>query len=612
MRALVYSVFVNFSDEVKAEETAKQPSDDSNDSLLDSLRTILQSRTSNLEEKLSEEPKGKATKLFDSIYQESDNVASPENVKNTSESNATIAEFLGNYETKNDSVSSATILGKISNIALGNPEISPTDPPSLFSNGSTDIFLKQKQPVLNDNKGSSTPDDELRENRKMASSEKLGTLSVHLKNASDTADLERMSTLIKHLDDVARNLGDKTSNVSTEMSESGTREAGKAIKTGQASEQVHVDYFNGTLVDLSRPAWGSGGLDENLKGQNKEAMSTAKSTGPKKFNSYFVENDLSGLPERNASETRTVLTGSQNSIPNTRRQNEAEVVTSAVSDPKEPNAHITIPEEGMVMVPELSGTEKPNGHILNVPSLKEKSLTSGRPTVKQHAPRTPISKKEKLMPISEPLKSGALDLHRLRVSASQERKVGTSDRPRTINHQPHGLITPLKTAIPKEKDLMISEASKNERLDPDRAGESISHGRKVGSSTNPHAISHESHNPTPKEQKPIVSKSSKNERHGDRFSNPSFLLEGKISNFEKPGSEQHDGHVETTFRKHAPAESMRGEHVDDHVRLTTSSVSTTVNGTSLSSIMGVIRHKDKNLPIHNGMYACQNDLFTIT
>ena len=243
--------------------------DDSNE-ILNSLKTVLQLKTSSLEEKLSDEKTDSASKLFDSIYQgESDTAASSGVSENTSESN----------DVQQNQNSSENILQKAN---TESSEISA----AVTSDTAADL-------EMNGITGSSpSSGKELPRHEDLPSIEKVGALNARLKNTNDTADLERLTDLVGNLDNAP---GDETSRLSNKMSASGKT----GLKGGDADILGKINA-NAPVVESALPvnhAWESGLLEQKHEIQKASVYPSGNDSSAAKFDSIHVNNNETMLTE---------------------------------------------------------------------------------------------------------------------------------------------------------------------------------------------------------------------------------------------------------------------------------------------------------------------------
>ena len=321
--------------------------DDSN--VLESLKTILQSKTSSLEEKLSNEPENKASKLFDTIYQGGDDIASSNKVENTSKTNGSLIE-----KTLNDNVPFASKLW---------PKLSTTGTANVLPNISANVLTDTKldQPLLNKNQSSLIGDKELVTNENLSSNEKVGTLSVHLKNLKDPADLQELSAPIGNLDNASSKT---TSNLSL------LEKMENPVKTGQADifGKINVD---GTLIRSplrGNYAWKSEGLDQKHEVQNASVSPPANDSSVTKFDSIFLDDNADDVI-KTGNETMATEIRAQNSLLNAppSPQFEKSATKSAAAHTIGP---IVTKERRLL---DTKPSEHLNSQILNVSSSKLKS-----------------------------------------------------------------------------------------------------------------------------------------------------------------------------------------------------------------------------------------------
>jgi hypothetical protein len=327
----------------------------------------LQLKTSSLEEKLSGEPTGSASKLFDTIYQGSSDIASSDKPGNASKTNDSLTESLSNASSEN-------ILQKEDEI---DSKIFTSD--SILSdrnmNKLTDIKLDQT--FLNKNSSSSIADKGFGKSENLVPNEKVGTLRAHLKNTNDTADLERLSDLIGNLDNAATGVSDETSKLSTEKPEI----TKSAVKTGQADIFGKIN-MDDTLVESSLRgghAWASGELDRKHEVKNTSVLAPVNNNSTvTKFDSIFADNDGGDVMEANNNETTANEIYTQNSILNAPS---SEFATSGKFENKKPNAHTLnsiISKEGKLLNSVHEPSEELNNQILNASIFKLEKVAKSK------------------------------------------------------------------------------------------------------------------------------------------------------------------------------------------------------------------------------------------
>ena len=270
-----------FLDDLAMEESGDKDNvpDDSNE-ILHSLKTVLQLKTSSLEEKLSDEQTDSASALFDSIYQGRNNTASSYISQNASTSD-------------DDQNSSENVLKKANTAGSGvSTAVIPDTVPDRDADGVTDTLLKLDHTVSNKTFGSPGSDEGLHGQEGLPSNEKVTTLNVHLKKTNDTADLQRLSALVGNLDSIA---GDETSRVSTKISGS----AEPSLK-GAESDILGKINSNGRVVESSlrvNHAWESSLLDRKHEVEKISVNSSGNGSSAAKFDSIPVHNNETILTE---------------------------------------------------------------------------------------------------------------------------------------------------------------------------------------------------------------------------------------------------------------------------------------------------------------------------
>ena len=322
--------------------------DDSN--VLESLKTILQSKTSSLEDRLSNEPENKASKLFDTIYQSGDDIAGSNKVENTSKTNGNLFED-HNRKPVDDNLPFANKVG---------PKISTASTANVLLNRSANALTDTKldQPLLNKNRNSPVGDKKLVTNENLSSNEKVGALSVHFKSAKDASDLEQLPTAV----------GNPDNGLSSQLSES----IENPVKTRQANifGKTNVD---GTLVRSplrGSYAWKSEGWDRKLESKNARVLPPANDSSVTKFDSIFVDDNKGDVMET-GNETMATEIHAQNYLLNASPSSEFET-----SETKGVKAHTMNP---MITKERRLLDTKPNEH-LNSQTLNGSSATLKSPT----------------------------------------------------------------------------------------------------------------------------------------------------------------------------------------------------------------------------------------
>ncbi len=304
---------------------------------------------------MSNEPTDGASKLFDSIYQGSGDIS---NLENTSKAGDSLTKLRSNKPQTEDNAGSGNILQDANKIA------STTD---SFSDRDTNVLTDTKldQALLNKNTSLPFAHKGLRKSENLSSDAKVGTLSVHLKNASDTADLEQLSALVENIDNDASGA---TSNLPPERSES----TENPVKTGKADilGKINVD---GTMVESSlrgNHAWESGGLDRQHEIKNASVLPPANNSALTKLDSVSADNNIDDVM---GSETMANEINTQNSILN------APSAEFEKSENKTPNAHTKtsiISKEGKLQ--NIEPSEELNSPILNPSTSKLENITSSK------------------------------------------------------------------------------------------------------------------------------------------------------------------------------------------------------------------------------------------
>ena len=256
--------------------------DDSNE-ILNSLKTVLQLKTSSLEEKLSDEKTDSASKLFDSIYQGGNDTVTSGVSENTSKSN----------DVQRNQNSSENILQKANaESSEMSAAVTSDTAADLEMNGITDFSLKLDEEVSNKAIGTPSSGEELPRHEDLSSIEKEGGLNARLKNTNDTADLERLTDLVGNLDNAP---GDETSPSSNKMSESG--------KTGLKGGDADIlGTINANAPMLESPlrvnhAWESGLLEQKHEMQKASVHPSGNDSSVVKFDSIHVNNNETMLTE---------------------------------------------------------------------------------------------------------------------------------------------------------------------------------------------------------------------------------------------------------------------------------------------------------------------------
>ena len=296
-------ICVKFLDKPVAEGTSDHSKDniehlDSNE-LLDNLKTVLQLKTSNLEQKLSDESSESASKLFDSIYR-GDNGVNSSNTSKTGDN-----KFLSNVKYNADNVSSVKNATEVSKMYR-----------ETASNGSSKTDgdtkkLKGKavdQTIVSTSTGFLSADKRVHKSENVSMDEKIGTFSEHLKNIN-TTDLEQLSDLIGDFDDVSSSsFGDNSSHVSNEMLEA-------PVKSGQADIFGKVDV-DGPLLKSSLRGSHAWTLRHQHENKSAKVLPSHTNNAVTKFDSIFVDSGESDVIGGKNNGTTATEISTQNAILN--------------------------------------------------------------------------------------------------------------------------------------------------------------------------------------------------------------------------------------------------------------------------------------------------------
>ena len=309
---------------------------------------------------MSNEPTDGASKLFDSIYQGSGDISNSDKSGNTSKAGDSLTELRSNKPQTEDNAGSGNILQDAKKIA---------STPDSFSDRDTNVLTDTKldQALLNKNTSLPFAHKGLRKSENLSSDAKVGTLSVHLKNASDTADLEQLSALVENIDNVASGT---TSNLPSERSES----TENPVKTEKADILGKINA-DGTLVESSlrgSHAWESGGLDRQHEVKNASVLPPANNSGLTKLDSVFVDHNIDDVM-KTGNETMASEINTQNSILN------APSAKFEKSENKTPHDHTKtsiISKEGKLQ--KIEPSEELNSPILNSSTSKPENFTSSK------------------------------------------------------------------------------------------------------------------------------------------------------------------------------------------------------------------------------------------
>ncbi|XP_028400689.1 uncharacterized protein LOC114523847 isoform X2 [Dendronephthya gigantea] len=271
-------------DKIATAESSNQSESNDLDSseLLDSLKAVLQLKTSSLEDKLSNQPTDTASKLFDTIYHGADEVTTPgipENLSKSDKSGEGTSDNKGN-----DLKPGSKVFAKIGN-----------------SVGLTNASLKSvsDQRPANENNGFSNNDKLLEESKSILSNEEDGSLSSHLKNTSDNAD-----------NDVSV-FGGKTSK---EKFGNGLNSQ-DVIKTGRG--EIRGRVYTGDYSDIVEEshALESEGFDQNRDVKKNSMTPPVNNIAIKKLDSIFV-NHVAHDAQNSSDEIKANEINTQNSILN--------------------------------------------------------------------------------------------------------------------------------------------------------------------------------------------------------------------------------------------------------------------------------------------------------
>lgn len=189
---------------------------------------MLHSKTSNLEEYVSEEPKRRtsASELFDAIYHGSDGIRSSIKSENTSNTYENTNEFLSKDRNNEH-----------------NPRMSSKDASNILSEKNPVMGTNLDKTLVSKNRSLPMTNNRFNKSKMLSSFVKIDTLGVRPKDTEDTSNLKQVSALIEPLGNVTHEIGINASEITetTNLLVKSEKEAvlGK-INANGASEDISL------------------------------------------------------------------------------------------------------------------------------------------------------------------------------------------------------------------------------------------------------------------------------------------------------------------------------------------------------------------------------------